>query len=149
MKSKLQPLVRKADKVFSEYIRQRDSESYIQNEEGLSIPAGYCATCNKLIPTQGMGTGHCGHFIDRGCKLTRYEEMNCALQCGYCNTFKQGEQYKFGVYIDQRYGKGSAEKLHNLEAKYKRDGYKWHEDELLGIIKHYKEKLYDKSKRSA
>lgn len=138
---KLSGLVRRADTAFSEFIRDRDSVTYIQNEEGLSIPAGYCITCNKLVPTKGVGTGHCGHFIPRGCKLTRYSEENCALQCGYCNTFKQGEQYKFGKAIDQKYGKGTSEKLEALEAKYKKDGYKWQVDELEALIKYYKERV--------
>lgn len=135
---KIMPLVKKADKVFSEYIRNRDSSTYVQNEEGLSIPAGYCITCSKLVPTKGVGTGHNGHFIPRGCKLTRFDEQNCALQCGFCNTFRQGEQYKFGKAIDQRYGKGTSDRLEKLEETYKRDGYKWQADELEGIIEHYK-----------
>ena len=138
---KMSALVKKADKTFSEFIRKRDSVTYIQNEEGLSLPAGYCITCNKLVPTKGVGTGHCGHFIPRGCKLTRFDEDNCALQCGYCNTYRQGEQYKFGKAIDSRWGKGTAERLEKLEAKYKKDGYKGQADELEALIKFYKEKI--------
>ena len=140
-RSELSKLVDKADKVFSQFIRKRDTVDglYIQDNEGNSIPCGYCITCNRVTATQGKSTGHCGHFIPRGCKFTRFDEENCALQCNYCNTYRQGEQYKFGQAIDRIYGKGTAKKLSKLEDKYKAEGYKFTKDELEGIIKYYKE----------
>ena len=142
MKSELSRLVDKADKVFSVFIRKRDTVEglYVQDNEGNSIPCGYCITCNKVTPTESKITGHCGHFIPRGCKLTRFNEQNCALQCAGCNTYRAGEQYKFGLAIDRIHGKGTAKKLHDLEIKYKADGYKFTKDELQGIIDYYKGK---------
>lgn len=142
MKTKSIPaLVNVADKAFSQFIRHRDSVTWVQNEEGFSIPAGYCVTCSKLTPTKGVKTGHCGHFIPRGCKLTRFDEQNAALQCNYCNTYRFGEQYKFGRAIDQRWGQGTAERLQKLEQTYKREGYKWQRDELEALILYYREKV--------
>lgn len=131
-------LTRKADKVFSEWIRKRDSVTYIQDEEGMSKRAGYCVTCNKLVPAEGKGTGHCGHFIPRGCKPTRYSEQNCALQCSYCNTYRFGEQYKFGLAIDSKYGEGTAMALYEQEKEYKKSGYKFKREELEQIIEKYR-----------
>jgi hypothetical protein len=130
-------LVRKADKVFSEWIRKRDSVEYVQDEEGLSKRAGYCITCQKLTPAEGKGTGHAGHFIERGCKPTRYLERNVHLQCNYCNTYKYGRQYEYGLVLDARYGEGTAKSLYDLERDYKRDGYKYTREELENIINKY------------
>lgn len=136
-KPTLPALVRKADKVFSEWIRKRDSVTYIEDEQGFSKRAGYCVTCNKLTPAEGKGTGHCGHFIQRGCKTTRFVPENAALQCNYCNTYRYGEQFKFGLAIDSRWGEGTALKLHEMEAEYKKNGYKYTREELEGIIEKY------------
>jgi len=131
----------KADKVFSRWIRNRDTVDglYVQNEEGLSIPCGYCFTCNKITPTEGKGTGDAGHFIKRACKTLRYDETNVNLQCTRCNHFLSGNDGRYAVKLDVVYGKGTAKRLHDQEDIYKRDGYKFTRDELEGIINYYKE----------
>ena len=88
----------KLDRVFSLFIRQRDSKNGFGN----------CCTCGKLVDIK---EAHCGHFISRRHQATRFNEKNCALQCVACNTFNQGRQYEFGIYIDKRWGEGTAEKL--------------------------------------
>jgi len=113
----------KLDRVFSEYIRLRDSvDGY-----------GNCCTCGKYIPVKG---NHCGHFISRRFQATRFDEQNCALQCVSCNTYNQGRQYEFGLYIDKRWGKGTAEKL-LIKSKQtvKRTQY-----EIDELTKYYKQK---------
>lgn len=89
----------KLDAVFSIFIRYRDS-----NESGV----GKCCTCGKWIEIK---YGHCGHYISRRHKATRWDEQNCALQCVACNIFNQGRQYEFGLFIDKKYGEGTATKL--------------------------------------
>jgi hypothetical protein len=42
---------------------------------------------------------------------TRYDEQNCQVQCVGCNMFKFGEQFKFSLALDSKYGKGTAEDL--------------------------------------
>jgi hypothetical protein len=42
---------------------------------------------------------------------TRYDEQNCQVQCVGCNMFKDGEQFKFSLALDSKYGKGTAEDL--------------------------------------
>lgn len=134
-------LTKKADRVFSEYIRRRDTTQYIEDENGFSIRAGHCVTCNRLVPTEGKGTGHAGHFIERGIKLTRYDPFNVHLQCNYCNTYKYGEQYKHSVYIKVHHGQEVLDKLITLEAQYKREGHKFTRDELIGVIEVYTAKI--------
>jgi len=127
-------LVAKADKVFSNYIRSRDANTLIQNEEGLSLPAGSCITCSRIIAVK---QGHCGHFIQRGCKPTRFDPRNASLQCPYDNTYRYGEQYRHGLAIDRKFGAGTSTELLELENRYKRDGHKWTRDELNEVIERY------------
>lgn len=87
------------DRHFSRFIRLRDSD-----ENGY----GRCCTCGKRLFWKDA---HCGHFISRRHRATRTDEQNCALQCAGCNTFNQGRQYEFSLYIDQRYGKGTADRI--------------------------------------
>ena len=135
----LPKLVNKADKVFSRYVRDRDTVDglYIQNEEGLSIPCGYCFTCFKVTPVEGKGTGDAGHFIKRSCKTLRYDEENVNLQCTRCNHFLSGNDGRYAVQLDAKYGKGTAKRLHGEEDAYRRDGYKFTRDELSGLIEYY------------
>ena len=45
---------------------------------------------------------------------TRFDEENCQVQCIKCNMFSQGEQFKFGLNLDSKYGEGKAEELEFL-----------------------------------
>ena len=55
-----------------------------------------------------------GHFQSRSFLATRFNEENCQPQCVGCNMFKQGEQYKFALGLDAKYGEGKAEELEVL-----------------------------------
>jgi len=91
-----------ADDWFSKYIRLRDA-----NSDGWCV----CCTCGKWIHWKEIT---CGHFQKRGRPGTRFNEQNCAAQCRACNSYKDGEQYKHGRYIDTKYGEGTADKLVSL-----------------------------------
>ena len=52
-----------------------------------------------------------GHFQSRSFLSTRFDEENCQPQCVGCNMFKSGEQYKFSVNLDNKYGDGKAKEL--------------------------------------
>ena len=54
---------------------------------------------------------HAGHFQSRRHLSTRWDEINVQNQCPKCNLFSQGEQFKFGLYLDSLYGEGTAEHL--------------------------------------
>jgi hypothetical protein len=46
---------------------------------------------------------------------TRFsEDGNCEVQCVACNMFRGGEQYKFALGLDAKYGEGTAEELETL-----------------------------------
>lgn len=93
-----------ADKWFSIFIRLRDAQY-----------GGYCqcCTCGAVWFWKEIT---CGHFQLRNRSMTRFNEQNCNAQCVSCNKYKKGEQHKHSLYIDNKYGKGTAVKLENLAA---------------------------------
>lgn len=114
----------KADKYFSIFIRQRDSEN------GLAR----CVTCGKVISDPD-----CGHFISRRFQATRYDEQNAHAQCKRCNRFQNGNQYEHGKAIDRMYGEGVADEL----LVKSRMIYKRTTADFLTIAELYKQKIKD------
>lgn len=100
----LKTLVRKLDRVFSEWVRLRDSDDQ-----------GYCRciTCGSLAYWREM---HNGHFQGRRDYPTRWDTRNCHAQCESCNSFHEGYKERYAREIDKRYGEGTAA---ILEAKAK------------------------------
>ena len=100
MKKTVSKLKKELDKWFSLYIRLREA-----NEYGMV----QCFTCGKVAHYKdGMQNGH---FQSRKHMSTRFDEENCQVQCVACNLFSQGEQFKFGIHLDAKYGEGTAEYL--------------------------------------
>lgn len=91
-------LVKKLDTEFSIYVRTRYA---IDGKAS-------CFTCDKIDDWKKL---QCGHFMSRKHYSTRWDELNCQVQCYACNVMKYGEQYKFGVYLNQIKGEGTAEGL--------------------------------------
>ena len=120
VKKTISKLKKELDKWFSLYIRLRESTS-----EGLC----QCFTCGKVAhyKTGGM---QCGHFQSRKHLITRWNEQNCQVQCVGCNMFKQGEQWKFGLQIDLKYGQSTSNDLEFL-AKQTHKKARWeYEDDI-------------------
>ena len=96
-------LKKELDTIFSLFIRLRES-----NEFGMV----QCFTCGCVKHyKKGMQNGH---FQSRSFLSTRFDEVNCQPQCVGCNMFKQGEQYKFALALDGKYGEGTAQELQYL-----------------------------------
>jgi len=117
--------VDKLDRAFSLYIRTRDSD-----ENGY----GKCCTCGKRLH---ITESHCGHFISRRHMATRFNEQNTAIQCPRCNTFNQGRQYEFSLYIEGKYGEDVPNRLLLLSRGVSKLG-KFEIDEMT---KYYKQKV--------
>jgi hypothetical protein len=98
MKS-ISKLKKELDKWFSLYIRLRDATN-----EGMV----QCFTSNRIYHYKNI---HAGHFISRRHLATRWCETNVQPQSAADNLFGQGEQYKFGLNLDAKYGSGTAEEL--------------------------------------
>jgi hypothetical protein len=79
-KSKLMGM---ADKLFSNYIKSRDSD-----EQGIV----WCICCGLPFSLAGKQSGsnfpivETLHYISRGVYFLRYDEVNAAAGCCYCNT---------------------------------------------------------------
>lgn len=124
-KPKRSTLVKKADTIFSQYIRKRyaDNNGFAE-----------CFTCGKKDHWKNL---QCGHFMSRKFYSTRWDETNCQVQCAGCNVFRYGEQYKFGRNLDIELGNGIAE---GLQQKSKQI-MKYSNYELVELIEHYKKKV--------
>jgi len=115
-------IVKKLDSIFSQYIRRRDVKESIAE----------CFTCGKKDDWKRL---QCGHFQSRRFYSTRWDETNCQVQCAGCNVFRFGEQFKFSVNLDNKFGKGTSQRL---EVK-AREIVKIPTFELEDMIKHYQE----------
>ena len=98
MKS-ISKLKKELDKWFSLFIRLRNATS-----EGLV----QCITSGRTYHYKNI---HAGHFISRRHLATRWCELNVSPQSAADNLFGQGEQYKFGLALDNKYGEGTAAEL--------------------------------------
>jgi hypothetical protein len=95
-------LQKKADRVFSEFIRLRDAEVN-----------GYtkCITCGKVLFWRDMD---CGHYCGRKHLSTRYHEQNCHAQCKHCNGFMEGQHFIYRRKLVELYGEAEVQKLENI-----------------------------------
>jgi hypothetical protein len=91
-------LIAKLDKVFSEYIRLRDSEN------------GYCKciSCGKVHHWKEMDAGH---FVNRKHMSVRYNEKNVNAQCRACNRFDEGNIPSYSLNLIKIHGQGIIEEL--------------------------------------
>lgn len=117
-------IVAKLDKVFSEYIRARDTI------DGW----GNCFTCRKNIPMKGS---HAGHFISRRHHATRWDERNVHLQDAGCNTFRGGAPHEYFIHMEEVYGRDVVDELMEL----KKHPAKFSVKDLKEMYEHYKNKL--------
>jgi len=99
IKKSVSKLKKELDSWFSKYIRLRESNDYGMTK---------CFTCGKVDYYKKLQNGH---FQSRRHHYTRWNEQNCQVQCVKCNMFEQGEQYKFGLNLDAKYGLGTSEEL--------------------------------------
>lgn len=117
-------IVKQLDTIFSLYIRKRNSKNEIAE----------CYTCGRSDHYKKL---QCGHFMSRKNYATRWNEINCQVQCYACNVARYGEQFKFGLKLDIDYGKGCAEELQIESNKI----VKYSNADLLAKIEFYKNKL--------
>lgn len=127
-RKKLQPLPtlkRKLWKIFSEYIRRRDSqEGYVK-----------CFTCNR--------TGHwkdfqAGHYTPQSIALSLvFDETNVQVQCAGCNLYKRGNQTVYAVELRKKYGENILEELQSKRI----ENFRYTRADYDEMIAKYKEKL--------
>ena len=99
MPTTISKLKKKLDVLFSQYIRRRNADH---------LGRVKCFSCGV---EKHWKEQQAGHFQSRSHHSTRWDEVNVQVQCVKCNMYRQGEQYKFGMYLDQKFGDGTAEEL--------------------------------------
>lgn len=115
-------LKQRADKVFSEYIRQRDN--------------GVCFTCGKQDEWKKM---QCGHYVPRDCLELRYNPKNSNCQCIGCNVFKKGNYTIYSLNLMKKYGDNILYELDEIVKQYKADGFrKYPKTWYIEIIERYR-----------
>ena len=125
MRTKKKPdLKAKLDKVFSEYIRKRDTRNGVFK----------CISCGRILHYE---QADCGHYINRKHMSTRFDEMNCNAQCISCNRFDEGNIQGYRRGLVALYGE---QQVALLEAK-KHNFRKYSDFEYEVLIKHYKEEI--------
>ena len=99
MASIRQKLVKDRDRLYSLWRRQSSAD-----DKGIV----FCCTCGTPMYWR---QAHLGHFMPRQRMTTRWTDTNTDIQCTRCNTFNEGEQFKMARYLDNKYGKGTAESM--------------------------------------
>lgn len=114
-------LIKKLDKVFSLYIRLRDS-----------MPNGFfkCISCGQI---KRFENADCGHFYGRKHMATRFDEDNCSAECSSCNRFVSDHLINYQTNLIKKIGVGRFDLL----GVKSRSSKKWCDFELEEMIKHY------------
>ena len=106
MKTKLPTLIAKADKLASQYIRQK----YADHAGNVT-----CISCDTQLHWKDA---HCAHFIERGHKSTRWLEENLKVACCSCNTFrKEFHLREYTLKMIDLYGRDFVDELRVLAKK--------------------------------
>lgn len=82
----------KLDRIFSEFIRLRDSDEN-----------GYCRciSCNSIHHWKDMDAGH---YVNRRHMSLRFDEKNVNAQCRSCNRFDEGNAIGYNHGLVEKYG---------------------------------------------
>ena len=108
--------IKKADAIFSRFIRQRDK--------------GQCFTCPYKNEPKKLQNGH---FCPRQHMATRFDERNCNAQCFACNMFYGGRPDAYALNLQKKFGEGIIKELHDQARTIKH----WTIPELQDLIKKY------------
>lgn len=112
-------------KVFSEFIRLRDSNGH-----------GFCRcfTCGAVRYWKDCD---CGHGIGRQHLSVKYNEKNNHAQCKKCNGFEEGMKDEYAKRVNEKYGIGTWELL-KLAAKKKST---WTQFDIVIMTDYYQKEV--------
>ena len=112
------------DKVFSEFIRKRDTKNGVFK----------CISCSQFKP---YDKADCGHYFSRRHLSTRFDEDNCHAECSYCNRFKADHMENYRENLIKKIGQQRFDLL-KIKAG---TTSSMNDFDFQVLIKHYKEKL--------
>lgn len=113
----------KLDRVYSRYIRLRDSKKY-------GFKYFRCISCGRVLPYE---QGDCGHYISRRNMALRFCEENTHCQCRSCNRFQDGNIIGYREGLIKKIGEKNVELLEARRYETK----KWSKFELETLIDYY------------
>ena len=122
-------LMKKADNIFSKYIRLRDCLKTTNTKTKLK-----CFTCDDLIEIEKANNMH---FISRWVKQFRFDESNCRWGCMKCNVILNWNYIEYFIRLEKELGRS---KLDEMISK-KNELCKVTNFELQNIIAIYSDKL--------
>lgn len=117
----VQSLMKKAQKVFNEFIRLRDDD--------------VCISCEKPLGDKYDA----GHYIASTYKVHTFNENNVHSQCVHCNQYQSGNLLEYRERLIEKIGSEAVWWLENT----KHDEYKPTREELKQLIEEYKQKVKD------
>ena len=120
-------LIKELDKVFSLFIRLRDSRAY-------GFRYFKCPTCGRILPFE---EADCSHYYSRVNMNTRYCEDNCVAECAFDNRFNSSHLIAMGDYLKSKLGEQRYQLLRLKANTHK----KWECWELEQMIKYYKARI--------
>lgn len=120
----LKAKINKLDRLFSQYIRRRDT----------SDGFGRCITCGTIIH---YDTCDAGHYISRAYFGTRWNELNVHAQCRSCNRYLDGNGKIYRQILIKRYGLSAVETMERR----RHDVVHLNESGIDELIKHYQQKI--------
>ena len=127
-RSSYRKAVETADKWFSRYVRLKFAS---KGSDTLYVK---CVTSGRWYDIK---TIQLGQYMSRRYMATRWELWNCGPQCVADNKYRNGEPQKMALWLDQKYGKSTAD---NMRAK-ALIGKKTDEYTIRQIAKHWREEF--------
>jgi hypothetical protein len=116
----VQDLLKKCQKVFNTYIRERDKGKP-------------CISCGNQL----KGKFDAGHYVSSGsCKALTFHELNVWGQCVHCNQHKHGNLIGYREGLTKRIGVVEVETLEKM----RHESIKYTREELRAKIEEYKQK---------
>lgn len=119
----VQQLIKKLQKVFNSYIRDRDKDKP-------------CVSCGEYKDEKDAG-----HFYaTSGYSGLRFDEDNVHGECKRCNRFDESHLIGYTENLKERIGESDFNALKEKAQDYKKNGVKWSRIELREKIEYYKQK---------
>ena len=119
----VQQLIKKLQKVFNAYIRDRDKDKP-------------CVSCGEY--TDEKDAGH--FYATSGYSGLRFDEDNVHGECKRCNRFDESHLIGYTENLKERIGESDFKALKEKAQDYKKNGVKWSRIELREKIEYYKQK---------
>ncbi len=141
-KSKSELMIQ-ADKVFGDWIKERDKKSVFNEESGTEGYYIICPCCDKPYDMEEVGEDGRKvvqplHFVSRGVYSLRFDADNVFAGDSYCNlrmhlSPKGREYHRYRKFLVNKFGEAAVKEM---ELK-KRDINKLSFEQLKNVIEHY------------